>query len=332
MEAIRNYLETMFLNLPNTPEVYKAKDELWQMMEDKYTELKAEGKTENEAVGIVISEFGNLDDLAKDLGIDRYMQESPLPAGKTFPLEDAKRYLSDYSRHAFLIALGVMLCILSICGPIFCEAIAIASGYDRVRYMEAIGASVMFFMVAVAVGLFIYSSVTIGRWNYMKRERYVTDFATTEYLHHRLESYKPTYALLLTVGVILCVICFVPAIFLDAFSGYSPFWNQSSGAFTFILVAIGVFLIVMGGIRMKSYNTLIQLNQQNTVGGNYTTSQQNSKQYTNSTVAAIMSVYWPTVTCLYLIWSFLTFDWYISWVIWPIAAIINSLVENLMEK
>ena len=33
MEAIRNYLETMFLNLPNTPEVYKAKNELWQMME-----------------------------------------------------------------------------------------------------------------------------------------------------------------------------------------------------------------------------------------------------------------------------------------------------------
>lgn len=31
MEAIRNYLETMFLNLPNTPEVYKAKNELWQI-------------------------------------------------------------------------------------------------------------------------------------------------------------------------------------------------------------------------------------------------------------------------------------------------------------
>ena len=51
METIRNYLENMFLNLPNTPEVYKAKNELWQMMEDKYTELKAEGKSENEAVG-----------------------------------------------------------------------------------------------------------------------------------------------------------------------------------------------------------------------------------------------------------------------------------------
>ena len=31
------------------------------MMEDKYTELKNEGKSENEAVGTVIAEFGNLD-------------------------------------------------------------------------------------------------------------------------------------------------------------------------------------------------------------------------------------------------------------------------------
>lgn len=75
MEAIRNYLETMFLNLPNTPEVYKAKNELWQMMEDKYTELKNEGKSENEAVGTVIAEFGNLDELAEDLGFKQFVHQ-----------------------------------------------------------------------------------------------------------------------------------------------------------------------------------------------------------------------------------------------------------------
>ena len=55
MDAIKNYLETMFLNLPNTPEVQKAKYELGQMMEDKYRELIADGKTENEAIGTVIA-------------------------------------------------------------------------------------------------------------------------------------------------------------------------------------------------------------------------------------------------------------------------------------
>ena len=73
METIRNYLETMFARLPVTLEVQKAKNELWQIMEDKYSELLQEGKTENEAVGIVISEFGNLDELAKELGISNFV-------------------------------------------------------------------------------------------------------------------------------------------------------------------------------------------------------------------------------------------------------------------
>ena len=61
MDAIKSYLENMFLHLPKTNEVLRAKEELAQMMEDKYNQLRSEGRTENEAVGQVISEFGNLD-------------------------------------------------------------------------------------------------------------------------------------------------------------------------------------------------------------------------------------------------------------------------------
>ena len=122
METIRNYLETMFLKLPNTPEVYKAKNELWQMMEDKYTELKEEGKSENEAVGIVISEFGNLDELANDLGISQFVESQPMPQGKTLSLDQAKSYLADAGKSAYRTSLGVMLCVLSVCGPIFFDA------------------------------------------------------------------------------------------------------------------------------------------------------------------------------------------------------------------
>ena len=70
METIRNYLNAMFGGLPDTPEVRKAYEELAAMMEDKYTELIGEGRSENEAVGTVISEFGNLEELAQTLGIE----------------------------------------------------------------------------------------------------------------------------------------------------------------------------------------------------------------------------------------------------------------------
>ena len=82
MEAIREYLSNMFMNLPETPQVLRAKAELMEMMEDKYEELIAEGMSEKEAVGTVISEFGNLDELAEELGIGDFMKKEEEPQEK----------------------------------------------------------------------------------------------------------------------------------------------------------------------------------------------------------------------------------------------------------
>ncbi len=68
METIRDYLNNMFSKYPSTPEILRAKSELGQMMEDKYNELIAEGKNKNEAIGTVISEFGDVDELIADIG------------------------------------------------------------------------------------------------------------------------------------------------------------------------------------------------------------------------------------------------------------------------
>ena len=45
-----------------------------------------------------------------------------------------------------------------------------------------------------------------------------------------------------------------------------------------------------------------------------------------------MSVYWTTITCVYLCWSFLTFDWWISWIIWPVAAIIHAVIDSAYKE
>ena len=47
MNTIRNYLENMFLGMSQTDDVKHAKEELFAMMEDKYQELKNDGKTES---------------------------------------------------------------------------------------------------------------------------------------------------------------------------------------------------------------------------------------------------------------------------------------------
>lgn len=321
METIRNYLETMFARLPNTLEVQKAKDELWQMMEDKYTELIGDGKSENEAVGIVISELGNLDELAEELGIRNIVVQESKGADnriRTVVLAEVKEYLHDKTRTAYTIALGVFLCIVSCCGYL-----VNFGGSWRIRGMFA--TSFMFLSVAVAVGLFLFSGFVMGKWKFLKEQACNIDFATADYVHNQRESFRVTHAMMITIGVILCILSVLPVVIIDGMFG----WSRGSGvAGMFVSVGIGVFLFVVAGNVNAGYTVILSLNKRDTIGGSFVPSQK-QVAYKNETIAQIMSVYWPTVTCIYLCWSFLSFDWHITWIIWVIAALVQQMIRAL---
>ena len=325
METIRNYLETMFSSLPNTPEVLRAKNELLQMMEDKYNHLKNEGKSENEAVGIVIAEFGNLDEIAEDLGINRFVKETEYIATRKVTLEQVKQFLHDQAGHGFKISLGVFLCIISPVGAIFTS---------ETTHYGVLGILFLLLSIAAAVFLFVYSSITVQKWDFLKKESCSIDFATTNYVHEQKERYRSTYALLLTLGVVLCVVCFVPAAVIDELNLRS-FWifrYNIDAILLLLLVAAGVFMIILTNYINGSYRQILQLNNKATVGGNYVSSQKENVRYINPLAETIMSVYWTTVTCIYLCWSFLTFDWHYTWIIWPIASVIHALLNSTLRR
>ena len=315
MEIIRNYLETMFQNLPNTPEVQKAKYELGQMMEDKYMELKQEGKTENEAVGIIISEFGNLDEIAQDLGIDGYMKEQEYNNSRMLSMQEGKEYIKDKMKSGFMVAVGTLLCILSPCGVILDDG--------------KIGGLVFLFVcIAMAVAIFILSGAVTGKWDFLKQQLCTIDFATAEYVHNEKENYRMTNAILIAVGIMFCLLSFVPLIVIEELNMRIAQTNIGV-VILLALIAIGVLIFIVAGARNDAYDTLLGLNGSNTMGGGFVPSQNGHIRYTNKVAAAVMSVYWPTVTCIYLCWSFISYDWHITWITWVIAAIIETFIKNL---
>lgn len=79
MDTIKSYLNNIFGNLPKTNQILKLKSDLLLNMEEKYNELKNDGKSENEAIGIVISEFGNVDELISGMGINYSNEGSVIP-------------------------------------------------------------------------------------------------------------------------------------------------------------------------------------------------------------------------------------------------------------
>ena len=79
MDTIETFLDNMFAPYPATPRLIEARSELRAMMEDAYNDAIAQGKTHNEAVGQVITDFGNLHELAPVLGITQDIQPGGAP-------------------------------------------------------------------------------------------------------------------------------------------------------------------------------------------------------------------------------------------------------------
>ncbi|MCR5793670.1 MAG: permease prefix domain 1-containing protein [Lachnospiraceae bacterium] len=318
METIRNYLEAMFANLPNTAEVKKAKSELLAMMEDKYNELISEGESENSAVGTVISEFGNLDELAEDLGLaeevkETHERESEQPR-RFVNMDQVTDFLDSRKKSGLLVGIGVMLCIISVFFPAFIDNIGLFKS-------DAYGVAGMFICIALGVALFVFNGITGSDWDFLKKEACQIDMSTAHMVREKRNTFKLTYAFMITIGVVLCAFCWLPLALIDA---------DILSSFIFPCVGIGVFLFIYGNSIMGSYETVLKLNDSRTISGNY--GKENDVQYINETATAVMEVYWTTVTCLYLMISFISVAWEATWVIWPVAAILHKILKLSLSK
>ncbi len=178
METIRNYLEAMFAQLPDTAEVRQAKDEMLQMMEDRYHGLIDGGMKENEAVGTLITEFGDIDELRESLS-------------------EGEGEHSTAERKA--------------------------AGDERKQ-----------------------STVQPD-----SRENSHSSQRTPESCQDR------------------------------------PYREEKS--------------------------------------------EERKMIYPNPACEIFMEFYWETIVCLYLIWSFLTFDWWVTWIIWPVAAVVHGVMEKSLK-
>ena len=212
METIKNYLESMFRGLPQTEKIMKAKSELLQMMEDKYTELIRSGKSENEAVGEVIQNFGNLDDLADDLGIEDILHQSKSldQYRKKIPFEDVIDYIDAKRKSILIRAAGIFLCITCVIFPIIIRVL---------NFRNTAGAILMFIAVGLGIVCITFSNSMLEEWRYINKGPCSIDAVSIDFLKNKLRDFTPTYSVLSSVGVLLCILCFVPCIFFGHLEG-----------------------------------------------------------------------------------------------------------------
>jgi hypothetical protein len=199
---------------------------------------------------------------------------------------------------------------------------------DFAAYSDNLFVSLMFVLIAIGVGFFIIAGVKDSKWNYIKQESCYIDYSTAEYIRNEKERFSVLHAIMLVIGIIMCIISVIPPIMTSSIKFIVGGVNieELSAAGMFCIVGVGVFFIVVASTLSGRYDKLLKLVNSQGIPGS--ANDKDEVHYENKTLALIMSLYWPTVTSIYLIWSFVTFKWYITWIIWPIAGIINKVIES----
>lgn len=326
METIFNYLENMFLQLPKTPEVLRAKQELGNMMEDKFQELIAEGRKENEAVGIVISEFGNLEELAEELGISQVVnhQNVERDTSRYVDREEAEAFIEMSRRTSIWVSFGVMLCILSPCALIY---IGTLQDYSKNGISDGMivlfGLIPLLLLVAIAVVMFCWNGMKMEKYEYMKKENFQMDAAFKEVLKQRQEQEKPKATLKLIIGILICIFSVMPLLVVGAMFD-DDLYAVYALILLLVMVSVSIWFFIAGGSTVNSLKILLQEEEFSKEG-----------KKSQKLMDVIGGIYWPVATVIYLGWSFWTMDWGFTWIVWPIAGILYGVIAsicNIVQK
>ena len=150
MSKVTDYIDNLFFLMPRTDAAAEMRQKLIESAEDKYDALLSWGKNPDEALGIVVSEFGSMEEICAELGID--------PIGTdTGTREQQLAY--DYSllnrRFSRGLGFGIILCVLGIVAVILLEEIW--------RVNDAISASTMLLLFGIGAALITASSIQYAR-------------------------------------------------------------------------------------------------------------------------------------------------------------------------
>ncbi len=243
--------------------------------------------------------------------------------GTTFvSMEEANAFLTYKSESAPQIALGVLLCILS---PITLLLLGGAQASGRLPLTELqagmLGLIALLLMVAGAVLLFVLTGMKGSKFEYLEKDALDTAYGVSGMVKERMQREENDHSRRIAVGVVLCVLAAIPLFALILWRGEEEFYGALGVAAILTLVAVGVYILVKASIPWDGYRILLE-------EGDYTrAAKRSSRKYGG--------IYWGVVTAAYLAVSFLTYRWDMTWIIWPVAAVLyGAVVEifKLMEK
>lgn len=136
MEAIKYYVKGAFVGVAETPAVLEQQEELIADLTAKVADLVADGRPEDEALGMAIASMGDLSGLVKE-----FATEETVPAGPPAPVT-AEVYAARLRLHVVGLAAGGAigaLFVLSVMAAFAGVATGTAAALDVLLGLTAVG-------------------------------------------------------------------------------------------------------------------------------------------------------------------------------------------------
>lgn len=221
-------------------------------------------------------------------------------------------YLSLVRNSAVRIAVGVMLCILSPITLILLGGISDLYGVPTENLSVCIGMLALLLLIGAALVLFIPTGLALSVYDALEKEPFSLRTETELRVRALYEAYAPRHRFCVTVGVLLCVLGIVPLLTVSILTQNELISILSIG-FLLLCVSIGVAVLVRSSNVNEAYEKLLRI-------GEYS-------KFRHSFGNLIDSMYWGLTTVLYLVLSFLTGAWGVTWIIWVLAGVLSPLIE-----
>ena len=233
---------------------------------------------------------------------------------KELTKNEVDSYMEVREKSGKRIAIGVCLCLLSF--AFSCIAIMITKRLGAPEDIQDTAAgTVMFLLLGTAVMLFIMSGLRLHIYEYLEKEDFLLPDDIKLLITDKKKGYQEIFNIHITIGVILVILAVVLCMLAETFLGYTTmkdYTDEVQGIIMFGVLAVSVFLFVQAGIRMGTYNILLQEQD-------YTKDKKLAKREGADRMGQIAGIYWCLMCAIYLGFSFYTNDWGRSWILWPVA-------------
>jgi len=245
--------------------------------------------------------------------------ENKTPSTTQVTMEQSLKYVESKMAISNLVTKGVILCLCSVMPLFFFLAMAETNRMGITGDIAAaMGVLGVLIMVSIAVSFFIKTNQYDSDIAEIDNETFELAYGVHSVFSEKLEKFRATYNLRLSISIFLFIISFVPLMFVSVFSGGSDTVLMMLIVLMFI-ISIGIFILLPVSARYDAYNNILK---------DHSDSEKSKRTKRAEKLAAF---YWPLLTAVFLGWSLWTMDWGVTWIVWPVGAVLFAALLGLME-